>query len=296
MIGRLRAAVASQGVLGPIRAVFRRILRPRTRTFRRFSHLLVGRSGLEIGGPSATFARGGQFPIYPHLESLDNCNFSKRTIWEGALEEGRTFRYDRDRTPGRQLVAEAADLRAIADGTYEFVLSSHAIEHTANPLLALTEWKRVVRQDGYLLLVVPHRDGTFDHRRPVTLLSHLKEDFAVSQSEADMTHLPEVLALHDLRRDSLAGDREAFEARCRRNFENRAMHHHVFDTRLVADLLHHAGWQLLAIEPVAPLHIFALARKLGAQDPGAVAMKELWHPSKSPFPSDRRTSSGASFR
>ena len=30
---------------------------------------------------------------------------------------------------------------------------------------------------GALLLVVPHREGTFDHRRPVTELEHLVADF-----------------------------------------------------------------------------------------------------------------------
>ena len=48
-------------------------------------------------------------------------------------------------------------------------------------------------------LVVPHKDKTFDHNRPVTSLNHLEEDLDNDVDEDDLTHLPEILELHDLR-------------------------------------------------------------------------------------------------
>ena len=60
--------------------------------------------------------------------------------------------------------------------TYDFVFSYHTIEHTAHPLRALQELARILRENGTIVLVVPHKDETFDHRRPVTPLAHLIED------------------------------------------------------------------------------------------------------------------------
>lgn len=53
-----------------------------------------------------------------------------------------------------------------ADDSYDFVFASHVIEHFPDPVAALREWNRVARR--YVLLVVPHRDRTFDAGRPLT--------------------------------------------------------------------------------------------------------------------------------
>src|SRR4029077_14748213 len=52
-----------------------------------------GKQGLEIGGPTARFRTSGLFPVYPLAASIDNCNFSSKTVWEGAIKEGKTFFY-----------------------------------------------------------------------------------------------------------------------------------------------------------------------------------------------------------
>lgn len=81
------------------------------------------------------------------------------------------------------------------------MLSSHNIEHLANPLKAIKEWKRVVKPNGYFLFVVPNKEGTFDHLRPVTTIDHLIQDLKNDIKEDDNTHFEEVLELHDLTRD-----------------------------------------------------------------------------------------------
>jgi SAM-dependent methyltransferase len=147
------------------------------------------------------------------------------------------------------------------------------IEHVANPLRALHEWLRVVKPDGILTLVVPHKHGTFDHKRPVATRSHLIEDFERDTPEDDQTHLPEILRLHDHDRSPFDGTRAEWEGWCRRNTELRSLHHHVFDTALVVEMLQHVGVQLLAVEAVWPCHIVAVARKpaspLATNEPAA---------------------------
>jgi SAM-dependent methyltransferase len=222
---------------------------------------LRGTSGLEIGGPSDVFARHSLLPAYALAASIDNVNFSRTTIWEGAIQEGQTFAFDARHAPGRQYILEATDLLSIPDERYDFILSSHTIEHVANPLRALREWIRTLKAGGVLVLVVPHPEGTFDHRRTVTPMAHLLDDERRGTKEDDLTHLPDILERHDLTLDPPAGDFASFKARSERNFENRCLHHHVFDERLVTQILEWLGTSIVAVERMAPYHIFAVARK-----------------------------------
>lgn len=50
---------------------------------------------------------------------------------------------------------DAHTLDGIQDGVYDFVYSSHCLEHLDNPGLALSNWWRVLRTGGTLFIVVP---------------------------------------------------------------------------------------------------------------------------------------------
>ena len=245
-------------------SVSRRLWPNRVGSYATVADAIRDKAGLEIGGPSDVFGRHSLFPAYAIAGSIDNVNFSRSTIWEGAITEGQTFTYDSRQAPGRQYILEATNLHAIPDERYDFLLSSHTIEHVANPLRALREWNRTLKVGGVLVLVVPHYEGTFDHRRPLTTMAHLLDDERKATGEDDLTHLPEILQLHDLSLDPPAGDLAAFTARSQKNFENRCLHHHVFDEPLVAGMLEWLGTPLLSVERVPPYHIFAVARKMTA--------------------------------
>jgi len=237
----------------------------------------------------------GILPIYRLVQSLDNCNFSNQTVWDGAIAQGMTFRYDSRRQSGRQYICEAADLKPIPDRSYDFLISSHALEHIANPLQALSEWIRVLKDEGVMVLVVPHKDATFDHRRPVTSLDHLLEDLHNGTNESDLTHLPEILELHDLGRDHPAGTPEEFKRRSERNVDNRCLHHHVFNAKLVVKILMQMNLQILAMECMLPLHIIAIARKAPSgrvPDNEAFADDRADFLYRSPFATDRPKTAG----
>ncbi|HMC56895.1 MAG TPA: methyltransferase domain-containing protein [Gemmatimonadaceae bacterium] len=285
---RITAVFQAEGIGGVMRAVLRRLRRPHARSFPLWREVVRGRVGLEIGGPSPLFARGGMLPVYPLAERVDNVNFARQTIWEGTITAGDSFHYHPGKAPGRQYIAEGAELAGVPAAAYDFVLSSHMLEHTANPLRALDSWSRLLKPGGALLLVVPHRDGTFDHRRPVTSLAHLVQDLERNTGEDDLTHLDEILELHDLTRDP--GARTAdFAARARRNPELRSMHHHVFDTSLIVAAATHAGFDVREAEPLEPYHVVVLARKpLAAGTAAPFAPERLRTVLRaSPFPTDR---------
>jgi tetratricopeptide (TPR) repeat protein len=217
------------------------------RTIRqRIRELFANGTGLEIGGPSALFRQA--LPVYEVAHSIDGVNFANETIWEGTITEGRNYNYS-DGKQGLQFVCEASRLHTLEGGRYDFLLASHCLEHCANAIATLQEWTRVVRTGGVLLLVLPDKRFTFDHRRATTSFEHLLEDYQQGVDETDLTHLDEVLELHDLGMDPPAGDAAQFRQRSVRNFENRCLHHHVFDFQLLDALLSCAG-----IDPI--LHFF----------------------------------------
>jgi hypothetical protein len=254
-----------------------------------YRSLLQAKRGLEIGGPSPIMAGTGEIPIYDVLQSLDNCLYSENTIWTGEVRKGNTFLYDPGKEPGAQIICDATDLRPITDSTYECILACHCLEHVANPFRALAEWKRVLTDNGLLLLILPHKDGTFDWRRPTTRLAHMIEDYENRVGEEDLTHLAEILELHDLSKDEAAGTKEQFHQRCLANQSNRAMHHHVFDTMAALSLMNHAGLKILRVDNLKPFHIIILAARTNQTvDNGRFIQPGAEHWIRSPFPSDNK--------
>lgn len=250
-------AMGLEGVLALAR---HRLFGQRSPFFHANKELFAG-EGLEIGGPSAFFGEGGCTPVYLHARRMDNVNFATHTRWEGHIRDGQVFQIRPGAEAGRQLVHEAGALASVPDGRYDFVASCHMLEHSANPLKALREWRRVMKPGAALLLVLPHRSGTFDRYRPVTPLQHMVDDDRRDVGEDDSTHFAEVLALHDLSRDPWQASREAFKEWVEGNAVNRGVHHHVFDSLSAAQLVDHAGFAILCVEPEPRESIFIFARK-----------------------------------
>jgi SAM-dependent methyltransferase len=238
----------------------RRVLKRRVVSRARFQVEVENKVGLEIGGPSGLFGNAGELPIYRHVAALDNCVFSIETIWEGKRPEGRSFYYQPRKDKGFNYVREATDLHDIADHEYDFVLSSHSLEHIADPVQALGEWMRVVKPRGVIILILPDYRHTFDHRRSPTPLKHMLEDHERKTDERDLSHLTEILELHDLALDPAAGTKDSFHQRSLRNFENRCLHHHVFDERNSRELCETVGLTIEVQELIRPHHIVSLAR------------------------------------
>jgi SAM-dependent methyltransferase len=249
-----------------------------------FIEPLRGADALEIGGPSAVFGADGLLPVYPALADVDGVQWAAETTWHN-LDPAGGYCPEGDRRGELRLVDDI-DLSEIDDARYDVTMSSHVIEHLANPLRALAAWRRVSRPGGHLLLVAPHMSGTFDHRRALTPLSHMIEDLEQEIDEHDLTHLEETLRLHDRSRDAEAADDQAWAELRRRNASTRLLHHHTFTTPSLLALLDHAGLELMAVETRYPHDIYVLARW---PSPGERAANSsfLRARRRSPFRSDR---------
>ena len=258
-VSSFTAAWRSQGTLGSLAVARDMLFGTKSSLASGVSTFVTNAKVIEVGGPSRCFRRRGFIPIYPLVSSMDIVNFASSTLWEGSLEDGATFAPE-GRVLGHQLLREATDLEGIADHSYDVVISSHCLEHSANALHALREWKRVCKPDGYLCLVLPHRDGTFDWMRPVTEIEHYLRDEADNVGEDDQTHFEEIVEFHDISRDSGVRSRDALRQRVSQNFHTRAVHHHVFDLRSACLLVAESGWSPQASEARRPYDIVVLAR------------------------------------
>jgi SAM-dependent methyltransferase len=245
---------------GPLMQAMRSVCGRRVASHELFRGEVENRLGLEIGGPSSIFGDTGELPIYRYMANVDNCVFSSETVWEGKRTEGQTYYYHPGKKKGFNFIREATNLRDIASDTYDFLLSSHSLEHTSNPIKAIREWERVVKPGGAMVVILPDYRRTFDHRRKPTPVEHMIEDYENEMDETDLTHLPEIMELHDLALDPNAGTKDNFQRRSQHNFENRCLHHHVFDETNSRELLQSVGLTVMVQELVKPHHIVLLGR------------------------------------
>jgi predicted SAM-dependent methyltransferase len=89
------------------------------------------------------------------------------------------------------LIDEGERLNTIADGSQDFVIANHFLEHCQDPIEALGNMIRVLRSGGIAYLAVPDKRFTFDRDRPTTSLDHLLRDHEEGPEWSKETHFLE---------------------------------------------------------------------------------------------------------
>jgi len=191
------------------------------------SSITIDKTGVEIGGPSST---GGV--LYQNALTIDNVIFSKNTVWSNHTDEYNYY----NNKKGKVIVNDAVDISLVQNECYDFVFSSHSLEHIANPLKAINEWLRIIKNNGHIIIVVPEKSVCFDHKRNYSTFSTLLTQYEKDVGEDDLSTLPEILLNHDLIMDLPAGNFEAFTRRSLDNFNNRCLHHYVYNDELLMEI------------------------------------------------------------
>jgi len=79
-------------------------------------------------------------------------------------------------------------LKGVKDNSYDFVYSSHTIEHLPDPSEGIKNWYRVVKPGGYLIIYLPHREL---YEKKIALPSRFNPDhrhfFLIDRDEAPDT-------------------------------------------------------------------------------------------------------------
>jgi SAM-dependent methyltransferase len=121
---------------------------------------LDGLEGIEIGGASHN-------PFGLNTINVDNME------WPSGYNEAQM------KLAGRVLpidVIAEGDTLPFRDNQWDFVVSSHVLEHCFNPLKVLREWTRAVRSDGYIFTVYPDRNRCDAHEKRTTLVELIQRD------------------------------------------------------------------------------------------------------------------------
>ncbi len=99
-----------------------------------------------------------------------------------ALPEANEFYAELSR--GEIVVPAAVDIPApgdnipVPDRSEDFIISSHLVEHLPNLIAAFVEWDRILRDGGYVFMIVPLKGALpADNPRELTPLSHFVEDY-----------------------------------------------------------------------------------------------------------------------
>jgi SAM-dependent methyltransferase len=132
---------------------------------------LDGMKGVEIGA-SAHNDYGVDAINIDRYESMDTAY--KQEEWDLC---GRKRPVD--------VVAPGDDL-PLEDDSTDFVLASHVLEHFPDPIRALKEWIRVARHK--VVVIVPHRDRTFDHDRELTSVDEFEQRHQSGFASVEDTH------------------------------------------------------------------------------------------------------------
>lgn len=118
---------------------------------------LDGLTGLEIGGSIHN-------PFGLDTKNVDYTDGTNRYKELEVHLGGKTLPVD---------IVAPGDNIPLPDASQDFVVSAHVIEHFPDPIKALKEWYRLIRPGGFIFMIVPHKERTFDKNRPRTTLREL---------------------------------------------------------------------------------------------------------------------------
>lgn len=123
------------------------------------------------------------------------------------------------------IVDDGETLSSIADGSLDFIIANHMLEHCENPLGAVRAHFRKIRAGGVLYYAVPDKRFTFDADRPLTTTEHFIADDTLGPQASRAGHFEEWARLVEKITD-LDAARKTAE---RLNAISYSIHFHVWD-------------------------------------------------------------------
>lgn len=72
-------------------------------------------------------------------------------------------------------IIASGDNIPLEDNSVDFVFSSHVLEHFYDPVSALNEWLRLVKPNKYVVMIIPHKERTFDSERECTTIEEFEQ-------------------------------------------------------------------------------------------------------------------------
>jgi len=122
------------------------------------------------------------------------------------------------------IVDNGETLEKIPDGSLDFIVANHFLEHCENLLGTLRTHTAKLRKGGRLFYAVPNRDFTFDRHRATTPFEHLVQDDQEGPEKARAAHYLEWATLVNGKQGA-----EAQQHADKLQRENYSIHYHAWD-------------------------------------------------------------------
>jgi len=191
------------------------------------------------------------------------------------------------------IVDDGEVLATIEDGSVDFIIANHFLEHCEDPIRTIETHLRKLRPGGVLFYAVPDKRYTFDFRRPRTPISHVVSDHENGPEASRAEHYLEWVRLVDSEED--LPDEQAIRRHAEKlEAEGYSIHFHVWtQADLMALMLHcHERFETFEIEAVrrrAFENIVVLKKhdELDTEEPPvapAVTVEEPPHAGEPPSP------------
>jgi SAM-dependent methyltransferase len=133
------------------------------------------------------------------------------------------------------VIDDGESLSTFADGSLDFIIANHFIEHARDPIGTIRNWLAKLKPGGIVYLAAPDARYTFDSARPLTSREHLLGDYGADESrrsELDHAHYLEYARLVDKKEGA------EIEAHARHlSGIDYSIHFHTFDSRSFRELL-----------------------------------------------------------
>lgn len=116
--------------------------------------------------------RGELYPEY--LKHGNACQFIAPTALQFCQGTGLDVGAGKWPLPGATPVDGSdgvSDAMALPEGRFDYIFSSHCLEHLVNPVFALDHWKTRLKAGGVLFLYLPHPDMAY--WRPQNCRKHM---------------------------------------------------------------------------------------------------------------------------
>lgn len=137
------------------------------------------------------------------------------------------------------IIDDGEKLAGVVTGSQDFVIANHFLEHCEDPVRAIENFLRVVRDGGMIYLAVPDKRYTFDNRRAITPLEHVLADYREGPGRSREEHFRQWRSLVD---EKFGNDKDRRPNQMKS--ESYSIHYHVWTYLEVLELLAHLKKEL----------------------------------------------------
>jgi len=169
------------------------------------------------------------------------------------------------------IIGNGETLDTVGEGTQDFVIANHFIEHCQNPIMTIENMLRVLKTGGLIFMAIPDKRYTFDINRKTTTMKHFIKDYEEGPAWSERRHYLDFVKNTEWSKDATTD--EDIRNICQHLKDiNFSIHYHVWTHSTMIDffetMLHKLKFRFEIILAVAPHNgsnesIFIL-RKRGA--------------------------------